>query len=392
MKYPAYVKGIGITAFGKYPERSVREMTETVVRAALKDAGITADLIDEIYFGNAASGLITGQEMIRGQAALRNLGMRGKPIVNVENACASSSTAFYLGYRSIISGEADYVLIVGAEKLTHEDRNVSINVFSKAVDLEEPQPESVGKGAGSMFMDLYAEKTRKYMDKTGATPEDFARIVVKSREAGARNPHAQFRKETTIEEVLNARMISPPLTLPMCSAIGDGASALVLCSQRVLQRDSDPRSIAIAGSLLISGKGISAERNCATEVSAQLYEKTGIGPEDLHVVEVHDASAPAELIHYENLGLCPAGKGPDLLRSGDTDIGGRISVNPSGGLLSRGHPIGATGAAQIYEIVSQLRGEATGRQRVGAKVGMAENNGGSLDGDSAAAVATILVK
>lgn len=392
MSYAAYVKGIGITEFGKHLHRSVRQMTETAVNAALKDAGISADMIDEIYFGNAASGLITGQEMIRGQAALRDLGFRGKPIINVENACASSSTAFFLAYRAIMTGQAEYALVVGAEKLTHEDRAVSIGVFSKAVDLEEPQPESIGKGAGSMFMDLYAEKTRKYMANTGASSEDFANIVVKSRRAGALNPHAQFRTTTTVEEVLNARMISSPLTLPMCSAIGDGATAIVLCSANALKKNADSRAVAVAGSVLISGKGASAKNNCATEVSNQIYQKTGISPADLHVVELHDASAPAELMHYENLGLCPAGEGPALLRSGATDLGGRISVNPSGGLLSRGHPIGATGAAQIYEIVSQLRGEAGPRQRPDARVGMAENNGGSLDGDSAAAVATIFVK
>ncbi|GAA5233087.1 thiolase family protein [Verticiella sediminum] len=386
------VVGTGIVPFGKFLDRSIRNLAEEAVKSALDDAGIDAGLIDQVYFGNSAAGLITGQEMIRGQAALRNTGLLGKPIINVENACASSSTAFFLGCQAIAAGQADFVLVVGAEKLTHVERRVSLEVFGSAVDLEETQPPSIGSGSGSIFMDIYAEKTRQYMAATGATREDFAQIVVKSRRAGALNDKAQFRKPTTIEEVLSSRLISDPLTLPMCSAIGDGAAAIVLCSRNALKKLTAPRPIWVAGTTMASGLGASAPVSGAVRVSRAVYEMSGIGAEDLHVVELHDASAPAELIHYENLGLCAPGEGPALLRSGATDIDGRISVNPSGGLLSRGHPIGATGAAQIVEVVMQLRGDAGQRQRHGAKVGMAENNGGQIDGDAAATAASIFCK
>jgi acetyl-CoA acyltransferase len=384
------IVGVGMTPFGKFLDRSTRSLTEAAVNDALADAGIGAEAIDQIYFGNAASGLITGQEMIRGQAALRFTGLAGKPIINVENACASSSTAFFLGWQAIQSGQAEVVLVVGAEKLSHEDKRVSFGAFGKAVDLEEELPAHIGSGSGSIFMDIYAEKTRKYMAATGATAADFARIVVKSRRAGSLNPIAQFRKETTVEEVLASRMISDPLTLPMCSSIGDGASALVMCSSRALARLGSTKPVWVGGCSMVSGFGDTSQPNCASRVSNAVYEQAGIDPSEIHVAELHDASAPAELMHYENLRLCEPGGGAELLRSGATDIGGRISVNPSGGLLSRGHPVGATGAAQLIELTYQLRGIAGERQRPNAKVGLAENNGGQLGPDAAVAVATIL--
>ena len=384
------IVGVGMTPFGKFLDRSTRNLAEAAVRDALADAGIGPEAVDQVYFGNAASGLITGQEMIRGQAALRFTGLAGKPIINVENACASGSTAFFLGWQAIQSGQADVVLVVGAEKLTHEDKAVSFGAFGKAVDLEEELPAHVGSGSGTIFMDIYAEKTRKYMAATGATAADFARIVVKSRRAGALNPCAQFRKQTTVEEVLASRMISNPLTLPMCSSIGDGAAALVICSSKTLARLGSAKPIWFGGCTIVSGMADACKPISAVRAFSAVYEQAGIGPSEIHVAEVHDASAPAELMHYENLRLCQPGGGAELLRSGATDIGGRISVNPSGGLLSRGHPIGATGAAQLVELTYQLRGTAGERQRPNARVGLAENTGGQIGGDSAAAVATIL--
>lgn len=382
--------GTGMSPFGKYLERSTRTMVEAVVSEALADAGISAQQVDQVCFANAAAGLITGQEMIQGQAALRFTGLAGKPVINIENACASGSTAFFVGCQAIASGQADVVLVVGAEKLTHADKNVSFGAYSKAVDLEEELPAHVGGGSGTIFMDIYAEKTRKYMAATGAKREDFANVVVKSRLAGSLNPNAQFRKTTTVEEVLASRLVSDPLTLPMCSSIGDGAAALVLCSRNALARLGATRPVWVAATTLVSGIPDTPGPTTASRATAQVYEKAGIGPGELHVVELHDASSPAELLHYENLQLCEPGGGAELLRSGATGIGGRISVNPSGGLLSRGHPIGASGTAQLVEIVTQLRGDAGARQRPGAKVALAENNGGQLGNDSASAVATIL--
>jgi acetyl-CoA acetyltransferase len=378
-----------MTPFGKFPECSLKSLSEEATRLALADAGMSPEEVDIVFFGNAAAGVVTGQEMIRAQASLRRTGLAGKPMFNVENACASGSSALHLAYQSVTSGQSETALVVGVEKLSHPDKAVSFGAFSKAVDLDEPLPEGLTTGTGSIFMDLYAAKARKWMERTGARREDFARVVVKSRHAGSLNPLAQFRKETTIEEVLSSRMVSDPLTLFMCSSIADGAAAVLVCSARFAARRS-LRRIYIRASSIVSAAVERPSELVATRAAKLAYEDAGIGPEDVDVVELHDASAPAELIHYENLGLCEPGEAATLIRSGDTGIAGRVSVNPSGGLLSRGHPMGATGVAQVVELVQQLRGEAGARQRPGARVALAENNGGQLAGDSAVALVTLL--
>jgi acetyl-CoA acetyltransferase len=383
------IGGVGMTSFGKFLDRNLKSLAEEAVSLALKDARASVDDVDRIFFGNAAAGVVTGQEMIRAQSSLRNTGLDGKPMFNVENACASGSSALNLAWLAVASGQSETALVVGVEKLTHEDKAISFGAFAKAVDLEEPLPEGVTTGTGSLFMDLYAAKARKWMEKTGAEASDFARVVVKSRRAGSLNPHAQFRNETSIDEVLASRMVSDPLTLFMCSSIGDGGAALFICSEEYAAKH-DIRPVFIRASSIVSAKADGSGELVAVRAANAAYEEAGIGPSDVHVVELHDASAPAELIHYENLGLCAPGDAPKLIRSGDTDIGGRVSVNPSGGLLSRGHPVGATGVAQIVELTQQLRGKAGARQRPGAKVALAENNGGQLAGDSAVALVTIL--
>jgi len=390
MKMECAVVGVGMTPFGRHPDLTLRQMAESAVAQALQDAELAAQDVEHVFFANAAAGLITGQEMIRAQAALRNAGLAGTAMTNVENACASGSTALFHAWSAVRSGMVDVALVVGAEKLSHPDKAVSFQAYARAVDLEEPLPEHVGAGSGSIFMDIYAEKTRRYMRESGATPEDFAGIVVKSRAAAALNPLAQFRAPLTVQQVLGARTISDPLTLPMCSPIGDGAAALVLVSPARLKRLTAAAPVWIGGMSMVSGLARQDLPNCAQRCAAAVYERAGIGPRELHVVELHDASAPAELMHYENLGLCGAGEGAALLRSGATAVGGRLSVNPSGGLLSRGHPIGASGVAQIHELVQQLRGRAAGRQRPGARVALAENNGGQVGPDAAVGIATVL--
>jgi acetyl-CoA acetyltransferase len=379
-----------MTPFGKFLDRSVRSLTEAAVKAALDDAGIGPEAVSQIFFSNAVAGIVTGQEMIRGQAALRFTGLSGKPIINVENACASGSTAFNLAWNAVRSGQAEVALAIGAERMSHEDKRVSFGALAKAVDLEEEQKGHVGSGSGSIFMDIYAEKTRKYMAETGTTREDIAQIVVKSRKAASLNPVAQFRAETTVEEVLGSRMISDPLTLQMCSSIGDGAAAVVLCSPAFAKRLGVARPVWVGGSALVSGSPDGSKTSAVTRATQQAYEQAGLEPRDIHVVEVHDASAPAELICYEALGLCAPGEAAALLRSGATGLNGRVSVNPSGGLLSKGHPIGATGIAQLVELTQQLRGTAGSRQRENAKTALAENAGGQVGVDGAAAVTTIL--
>ena len=392
------VAGVGMTRFGKHLERGVRSLAEEAVSDALKDAGVGPAEIEVVFFSNAIAGLITGQEMIRGQVALRNTGILGVPLFNVENACASASSAFHLAWMSIASGLYDVALAVGAEKMTHSDKSLTFRAIGTAVDLEqlrelkarmesgERKPETEGGGEKkSFFMDIYAASTREYMKVSGATPSTFADIAVKSHAFGALNPKAQFHDRVTREQVLAAREVSPPLTVLMCSPIGDGAAAAVLMSQNYARRLGIAHGVEVRASVIFSGRDRAANEPTALErVSKRAYEIAGVGPSDLDVIEVHDAAAPAELIACEELGLCARGTGPSFLASGATNLGGAHVVNPSGGLLSKGHPIGATGIAQIVEVVDQLRGRCGARQVDGARVALTENGGGFLGRDAAA--------
>ncbi|WP_208509460.1 thiolase family protein [Variovorax paradoxus] len=385
----AVIAGVGMTPFGKFLGRNLKSLCEEAVREALADAHVQPGQVECVFFANAAAGVVTGQEMIRAQASLRHTGLAGKPMFNIENACASSSSAFHLARAAVVAGQYDCVLVVGAEKLSHEDKKVSFGAFARAVDIEEDLGADIGTGTGSVFMDIYAAKTRQWMSAAGVGVEDFARVCVKSRAAGALNPKAQFRATTSIEQVLSSRMVSDPLTLFMCSSIGDGAAAIVVCSEAYARR-LGVQPVHIKASSIVSAPGVRGAELVAVSAARLAYEEAGLGPGDIHVAELHDASAPAELIHYENLGFCAPGEAGALLRSGATGLGGRLSINPSGGLLSRGHPVGATGAAQIVELTQQLRGRSGARQRHAARVALAENNGGQLAGDSAVALVTIL--
>jgi len=405
------IVGAAMTRFGKFPDSTIRSLAEEAVADALADAGLTTDDVDIVFFSNATAGILTGQEMIRGQVALRHSGLLGLPIINVENACASASSAFYLAVNAVASGQADVALAVGSEKLTHEDKAKSFAAIGTAVDLFQlddlkawtdggsegsPLPEEAEAPEGtqnrSFFMDIYAANTRAYMERTGATREDFAEVAVKSHDHAALNPKAQYRTPVTVDEVLASREISGPLTLLMCSPIGDGAAAVVVCSEeraKALEADG----VKVRSCVLVSGTDRTGDEPGAAERASQkAYERAGIGPEDVDVVELHDAAAPAELMTYEEIGLCAPGDGPALLRSGETRLGGKRVVNPSGGLLSKGHPIGATGCGQLVELADQLRGRCGARQVEGARVALAENGGGFLGTDGAAMVVTVLSK
>jgi acetyl-CoA acetyltransferase len=244
-------------------------------------------------------------------------------------------------------------------------------------------------GKRSFFMDIYGANSRAYMKSSGATREDFAQVAVKSHRHAALNPYAQYRTEVTVDDVLASREIAPPLTLLMCSPIGDGAAALVVCSPEVARRLG--AGVRVRACALVSGRDRGPGEPGAVERATQAaYEQAGVGPGDLDVVELHDAAAPAELMTYEELGLCGEGEGPVLLASGATGLGGRVPVNPSGGLLSKGHPIGATGCGQLVELTEQLRGRCGQRQVSGARVALAQNGGGFLGTDAAAMVVTVL--
>jgi acetyl-CoA acyltransferase len=405
----AVVIGTGMTRFGKFPDSSLRSLTYEAVTAALADSGITADDVDYVFCGNAAAGVLHAQEMIRGQSSVRDTGLLGKAVVNVENACASSSSAFAMAVMAVESGMAEVALALGVEKLTHQDRARSIAAIATAVDLENDPaarrylsrallnwdletaaPAEGGPGHGSKFMDVYAEMTKAYFAATGATLEDLAIVAAKNNSNGARNPKAQFRKAVTAEEVLASREVSPPLRLLMCSSIGDGAAAVVVCSPEFAAKHPVP-VVTIEAVALLSGRdSADGGAGASHRAARKAYEQAGLGPEDLDVVELHDAAATGELIGYEDLGLCPPGEGAKLLASGDTQLSGRMPVNPSGGLLARGHPIGATGCAQIVELCDQLRSRSESRQVAGAQIALAQNGGGYLGSDAAAAVVTIL--
>jgi acetyl-CoA acyltransferase len=391
----AVIGGTGITPFGKFLDSGVRPLAERAVADALKDAAVGIDDIEMVFFGNAAGGLLTGQECVRGQVALRHTGLLGKPIVNVENACASSSTAFRLAHMAVASGAAEIVLALGAEKMSNDDRTKPIKALESAADLDElaelqRRISPDGAGTGSVFMDLYASVARNYMTESGATAEDFARVSVKQRHAGALNPIAQFRADVDVAEVLASRMIADPITLMMCSSIGDGAAALVVMSAEAAQK-RDILPVEILACEIRSGQGDDPKAPpVATAASRAAFEAAGLGPEDLDVVELHDAAAPAEYILSEQLGLCRPGEAISLLRSGRTSLGGDMPINPSGGLISKGHPIGATGAAQLVELADQLRGRAGARQAEGARIALAENGGGWIGNDAATATVTIL--
>jgi acetyl-CoA acetyltransferase len=391
----AVIVGVGMTPFGKFPDESMRSLATAAAATALSDAGIVPAEIDRIFFSNAVAGLLSGQEMIRGQVSLRDMGFGGVPVINVENACASGSTAVHLATAAIEAGQADLVLVVGAEKLTHEDKTRSFAALGAGVDVERLDrlqaeiygPEGPGVGDRSLFMDIYADFARRYMAASGATPADFAAVAVKSHAHASLNPRAQYRNAISVEQVLDSRLVSDPLTLLMCSPIGDGAAALVLASpERAVSMG--PRGIAIEASILVSGLDVDEPPTVRAARSA--YEQAGVDPCDLDLVELHDAAAPAELMLYEELGLCAVGDGPSLLHDGATSLGGRVPVNTSGGLISKGHPVGATGCAQLVELVEQLRGECGPRQVDGARLALAENGGGHLGPYAAAVAVTIL--
>lgn len=398
-----YVIGVGTTRFGRFPDANIRTLAQEATHKALSDAGLDPTDVESVFFANAVAGVLSGQEMIRGQVALRDTGLLGTPIVNVENACASASSAFQLAVSAVQSGAVDVAMAVGAEKLTHPDKSRSFAAIGTAVDLlrldemkaqvnrNRPERDGESEGERSFFMDIYAATARDYMARSGATQEDFAQVAVKSHDHAVHNPNAQYNKPLTVEEVLASREISWPLTLLMCSPIGDGAAAVVVCSEDYARRRAKRTDARVRSCVLLSGRDRSTDEPTVAERAALLaYERAGLGPEDLDVIELHDAAAPAELTTYEELRLCELGGGPELLRSGATRLGGRVPVNPSGGLLSRGHPIGATGCAQIVELVMQLRGDCGARQVEGARVALAENGGGSLGADGAAMVITIL--
>lgn len=353
--------------------------------------------------------------MVPGQIALRDMGFERTPVTNVENACASSSAALHLAYANVRAGLSDIALAVGAEKMCVEDKAKGFAVFDGAWDVtkanetaaglehlgrdvEIPLGKNIAANQRSLFMDVYANLAKYHMKTFGTTERHLASVASKNHNHSQHNPLAQYRSPMSIDEVLASRLIVWPLTIAMCAPISDGAAAAIVCNEVGLERlglknDARRRIVEIKASVVGGGTNREAERldqHICRLAANRAYEMAGLGPSDMSVAEVHDASAFAEVQQSEHMGFFEYGQGGFMAESGETTIGGRIPINPSGGLECRGHPIGATGLAQIHELVTQLRNEAGPRQVEGARFAIAENGGGFYRNEEAVAVITIL--
>jgi len=404
---PVYIIGVGMTPFGRH-SLTVRDLAEAAVNDALADASVSAADIGAIAFGNAVQGAMEGQFGIRGQIALRHMDFDAVPIINVENACASATTALNIAIAQVRSGVCDIALAVGSEKMTHANSALSMEAFEGSWergdrDATIARLTALGEGVATptdareaphtVFMDVYGAFAKFHMGLFGTTQRQLAVVAAKNHGHSVHNPRSQYRKAFTVDEVLGARLIAWPMTLPMCSPISDGAAAAVVCNGDALARLGAGRAVKIRAQVLMNGGRRAPddlERHISRRAALRAYEIAGLGPEDVNVVECHDATAFGEIQQSELLGFCALGEGGPLAESGATTLGGRVPFNPSGGLESKGHPIGATGLGQMFELVTQLRGEARARQVPGARIALAENGGGLLGVEEAAVAITIL--
>jgi len=406
-----YLAGIAMTVFGRHPERSLDDLANEALQGALKDARCTAGDIGVAYYSGMTNGTLQGQISIPGQVIFSKIGIEGIPVYNVENACASGSSAFNLAVQSLKAGTADVALAIGAEKMNIPDKAKAFAIFEGGWDVSRVEDNyatlmKMGEGVTappgsesdrpySRFMAIYAAMCRHHMKTWGTTQRQIAAVCAKNHQHSVHNPFSQFRKPFTIEEVLAAPPITYPITLPMCAPLSDGAAAAILCTEGGVKRIGADRSrcIKVAASVIRSfthRRLDEPEKNIGRLAARQAYEIAGVGPEDIDVAEVHDASAMGEIIQAENLGLAPLGGGGPAAERGDFTIGGRIPINPSGGLESKGHPLGATGIGQLFELVTQLRGEAGARQVDGARHAIQENGGGMQGIEEAALAVHIL--
>lgn len=376
------VIGVGMTKFGKFPEMTVEQLGREAAWEAMKDAGVSPKDIQVAYLGNLTEGRETGHNSCVAQEILLGVGIRGIPVTRVENACSSGSTAFREAWMAVGSGLYDLAMAIGVEKLTGRG----------------PAPlgrigDTIEGIAGFAPPGMWAMRAQRHMAQFGTTLEQMAMVAVKNRKHGRLNPRAQYPKEVTVEEVRNSPMICYPLTLFDSCPTTDGGAAAILCTEEVAKRYTT-QPIYVAAAALKSGTYESlrdiAINDIEKRAAREAYEFSNMGPEDLDLAEVHDCFTIAEIVRIENLGLCPEGEGGRLVKEGVTQLGGRLPVNPSGGLLCKGHPIGATGVAQTCELVWQLRGEAGSRQVEGAKAGLAHCSGGFVAQDTGASTVIIL--
>jgi len=386
-----FVAGVGMTPFGRHLDKTHTDLTRWSVKDALADAGIAPSAIDMAVYANVTQGFVAGEMSIPAEYALRPLGIEGVRALHVEAACASATMGFHLAFDYIRAGLADVALVVGTEKLYSDDPARKFAVFQQPLDIEEaerylattdgklaPVPEGAGGPSVNALMDAYAAQARLHMATYGTTQRQIAAVSAKNHAHSAHNPRSQYRNAMTVDEVLAARRVAWPLTVPMCAPISDGSAAAILCSA-AHTRKLGGRPIRVMACHSRSGRDRAPDdyaHHVTRGVSATAYEMAGVGPDAIDVVEVHDASSSGEIVQIEALGLCPAGEAGPRAERGEFSVGGRVPVNTSGGLVSKGHPLGATGLGQIFELVEQLRGVANGRQVEDARIAMAENSGG----------------
>ena len=381
------IVGVGMTAMDRR-DLSPEAMATEAATAALADAGLPPTDVGLVVVANALGGRLCDQGCIRGQSWLQAVGLGATGMVNVDNSCAGGSSAMHLGVMAAMAGQSP-VLVVGVEKMWTGRRADTIAGIEDGLPAEERARLRVElhNDAGSVLMALNATWVRQQIEERGTTPRQIAATVAKARRCGARNPRAQFRTEVTEEEVLASPVVVPPLTRLMCSSFTDGAAAAVLIG------GAQPRAPRVRASILRSGNGELDYHDRLRETVEEAWKAGGVGPQDIDVVELHDATSAEELYALESLGFFAAGEAGAATAAGRTDVGGDgVCVNPSGGLVARGHPLGATGICQIAELVEQLRGTAAGRQVADPRLGLAVNTGGIMAGRDTALVAVHILE
>ena len=409
-----YVIGSHSTRFKKWLEKSMKELTRDTYLGLLADAGMKDGRdIEFAWFGNCAMGTLWGQDIIRGHVCMSPLVEDGLfpervPIMNVEGACATASMAFHGAWKDILSGQCDVSLAMGVDKFYHPDMEKVLMAYEQGIDLSDKvrlveEYKTVAKECGraynlgpghTIFMDAYAMQACWHMWKWGTTQEQIAIGASKNHYHGSLNPKAQYQFEVPVEKVLEDYVVSYPLTRSMCAPIGDGGAAAILCSKDYLKSqppEVKKRAVKVLASTMSSGKHRNiAEPSLSKWAADKAYQMADIQVKDVDVAELHDATAFCEIYQVEMLGLCPVGQGGKFIESGATKLDGSIPVNTSGGLVSKGHPVGSTGLSMIYEIVTQLRGEAGPRQVPHAKIGLTENGGGVISTEEFACSINIL--
>lgn len=365
--------GVGITKFGELWEKSLRDIFVESAIKAIDDSGVKS--IDSMYVGNFSSGILIGQEHL-GSLLADYLGCNPIPASKVESACASGAVALRQAFLEVAAGVSDIVLAGGVEKMTDLTTDESTYGLAAAADREYEAFQ------GITFPGLYALIARRHMFEYGTTREQLAKVSVKNHKNGAKNPYAQYPFEITVDQVLNSTLIADPLRLLDCSPISDGAASVIICpAERAKEFTNKPVKIIGLGqasdTIALSARESITTLNATVEAGRRAYKMAGIGPEDVDLAEVHDCFSIAEICAMEDLGFVKKGEGGKAVEDGLTEIDGKIPINPSGGLKSKGHPVGATGIAQIFEVVTQLRGEAGDRQVKNARIGLTHNLGGS---------------